>query len=931
MIHRIIFSVLLALFCIPAYSQSTVFRSLSGTEGLTDLTVSSLYKDSVGYVWLGTATSVERFDGIYLKHYPIPTPIEKHKYVNCFVETKGNRLWIGTDGGFWSVKQEKVERVAPDVIKNGVRSIVKDSLDVLYIGSESGIHIYRDGTFETILLDTNAFSAANFVIGLWLDKGTLWSITKDGLYSMELASRKIEHYPNGLSEKESDFSYRNITRVGNALYIGTMEHGVLRFDLSTHTFHRYVDVGCNAIRSLSGDGKDLLYVGTDGNGACCLSTSRHKVVRSFRYAPGTDGIRSNTVYSFLVDVDGGIWLGLCQMGLDYVVRQDELFSLYETPYFTSKDIQVRTLYIGKQEKLIGSRNGLYYINEQAQQVTQFTLPFLRSQVITTCCALKDKVYIGTYGGGMYIFDLKTKKIEDFAPDIPMPFTDGHIFCITPDKDGNLWIGTSDGIYRYKDRQMTKHFTVKNSHLPEGNVYAIFFDSTGKGWIGTEGGIGLWNPATDAITTDAFPEGFIKKEKVSVIYEDSQHELYFLPYKGRMFISSLDMNSFHRIQPDNPLEGKNIMFITEDREGWLWLGTSNGLYRYDKKETFASYNFADGIPSPIFLACTPVMDEDGSLWFGNSKGLLHLPAGWKQKSNSRKYKIRFSAVRANGQQIVSPIIENGDGDYSISLSTSQNNMTVCFSGFTYTDPGYMSYEYRMEGVDKDWQTLMGKSEVTYYDLPSGKHAFKVRQMGNPDSEVCLQVNLSLPRAYLWAMVSAVVCLAMLAVAYYVWRRKTNRLTVTRFLQNPEAKRLSDKRKEENASAEEKYKTSNLPDDECKRLTEQLKKVMSEEKPYTNPDLKIADLASAIGISSYSMSYLFNQYLKCNYYDYVNDYRIAEFKYLVNKGEHHKYTLSALIELCGFSSRTSFFRHFKKMNGITPSEYIKSLESDKNESS
>lgn len=125
-------------------------------------------------------------------------------------------------------------------------------------------------------------------------------------------------------------------------------------------------------------------------------------------------------------------------------------------------------------------------------------------------------------------------------------------------------------------------------------------------------------------------------------------------------------------------------------------------------------------------------------------------------------------------------------------------------------------------------------------------------------------------------------------------------------------------------EEKYKTSNFSEEECKRLTEKLKKVMREEKPYTNPELKIADLASIIGVPSYTLSYLFNQYLKRNYYDYINDYRIAEFKSLVSKGEHTRYTLNALMELCGFSSRTSFFRYFKKVNGITPSEYIKSLE-------
>lgn len=924
--YKFIYCVLVGLFCITIYSQSAVFRSISSSEGLADLTVSAIYKDSAGYIWLGTATSVERFDGIYLKRYSILTSSERQKYVNCFVETKGNRLWVGTDGGFWQVKQDKVERVAAEVIKDGVRSIVKDSLDVLYIGSESGLHIYKNERFETILLDDNAFSAANFIIGLWLDNNVLWAITKNGLYSMELDSRKILHYTNELSERESDFSYRNIVCVGSVLYIGTMEHGILSFDIVTQKFHRYVDVGCNVIRSLSCNGEDMLYVGTDGNGAYCISTKQNKVVRSFRHKPEVEGIRSNSVYSFLVDRDGGIWFGLCQMGLDYVVRQNDLFSIYKTSYFTSKDIPVRTIYVGKEDKLIGSRDGLFYIDELNGRVTKFDYPLLRSKIITTCCLLKSKVYIGTYGGGMYVFDLETKKMKDFAPDQLMPFINGHIFCINTDKDGNLWIGTSNGVYRYNDGKAMKHFTDKNSHLPEGNIYVIYFDSTGKGWICTEKGICLWDPATDTIKVDVFPDEFINKDKICAIYEDSTHELYFLPYKGRIFISSLDMNHFRKMSSDTPLEGKNVMFIMEDEEGWLWLGTSNGLYHYDKKGTFISYNFADGIPSPIFLACTPVTDEDGVLWFGNSKGLLRLSTDWKQKANKHKYKTRFSTVYANGEQTSAPIVECGDGKYKISLSMSQKNVTICFSGFTFTDPAYMSYEYQMEGVDKDWLVLTGKSEVTYYDLSSSKYVFKVRQMGKPDSEACLHIHMLSSVGYTW-IVGSIVVLVLLSVGFYVWRKKTKDVTTARFLHEPEENRISDKEEEGDVLMEEKYKTSNLSVDECKRLTERLKKVMREEKPYTNPDLKIADLASIIGISSYTMSYLFNQYLRRNYYDYINDYRIAEFKCLVNKGEHAKYTLNALMELCGFSSRTSFFRCFKKANGITPSEYIKSLESPK----
>ena len=76
----------------------------------------------------------------------------------------------------------------------------------------------------------------------------------------------------------------------------------------------------------------------------------------------------------------------------------------------------------------------------------------------------------------------------------------------------------------------------------------------------------------------------------------------------MCISDLSMSRFRRLQPDTQLEGKDGMFILEDDEKWLWIGTNNGLYRYDKKETFIPYNFIDGIPSSIFTLCPPVQDQ-----------------------------------------------------------------------------------------------------------------------------------------------------------------------------------------------------------------------------------------------------------------------------------------------------------------------------------
>lgn len=912
---------------LPGYSLPSVFRGLSVTEGLSDLVVNALYKDSIGYVWIGTGNSLERFDGTRLKHFLISGANEKIKRVNAIAEMEGNQIWMGNGMGLWRVNTEKdiLEPIAAETLHYGVRTLLPDGKGTLYIGSEAGLFIYKNGNLEQKLIDPNVLSASNIITGLSLSEdGILWIATNDGLYSLTLADKKIVPYHNIVEDKHF-CSYNNITRIGNVLYLGTMGQGIISFDTQTHKFRPFIDVGCNVISSLSGDGKDMLYVGTDGNGVHFISTKQMKVLRSLRHEPGKDeSIRSNSVYSLLVDRDGLIWIGFYQLGLDYSLYQSGLFSTYSyLPYFDSKDMPVRSIAITEHEKLVGSRDGLFYINEEQRRFKNFKSPELRSSMIFCIYKFQDKYYIGTYGGGMYIFNPADLTIHDFEPNEPQPFMRGQIFSIKADNKDQLWIGTSMGLYCYKDGKRIKQYTSANSKLPEGNVYEIYFDSTHKGWICTENGMCIWDPSSESLKTDIFPENFIHKEKIRVVYEDSDHNLYFLPDKGSMCISDLSMSRFRRLQPDTQLEGKDGMFILEDDEKWLWIGTNNGLYRYDKKETFIPYNFIDGIPSSIFTLCPPVQDQQGNIWMGNSKGLIYM--NFKQNNQMKRYTypLTITDIYVNGKKSLHPVVESGKIP-EIQLESSQNNLTFHFSGFTYTEPAYMTYEYKLEGEDEDWQILTGKSEITYYDLSSGNYLFKLRYIGNPDSEVRTAVHIAYP-VETWSIITVSIALAFIGYIYYQRKRKAKQ-TKNIQIQLPEDVQEPEKQEK---TVELKYKTNKISTEECQRLTEKLEALMHRDKPYTNPDLKIADLATMLGRSAHTLSYLFNQHLNRNYYDYINDYRIEEFKRLINEDEYSKYTLGALAELCGFSSRASFFRYFKKATGITPNEYIRSIGKNNDE--
>lgn len=125
---RYIVALFVLLVSYAPYAQTSIFRGLSVTEGLSDLVVNALYKDSIGYVWIGTGTSLERFDGVHLKRYPVSGNNEKLKRVNAIAETEGNQIWMGNGMGLWRVNHEKreLDAIAAETIKCGVRSLLAD-------------------------------------------------------------------------------------------------------------------------------------------------------------------------------------------------------------------------------------------------------------------------------------------------------------------------------------------------------------------------------------------------------------------------------------------------------------------------------------------------------------------------------------------------------------------------------------------------------------------------------------------------------------------------------------------------------------------------------------------------------------------------------------------------------------------------------------
>ena len=316
----------------------------------------------------------------------------------------------------------------------------------------------------------------------------------------------------------------------------------------------------------------------------------------------------------------------------------------------------------------------------------------------------------------------------------------------------------------------------------------------------------------------------------------------------------------------------------------------------------------------------MLQADMVIWFGNSKGLISLRKDWRMRENKNTYRVGISGVLLEGEEQDKALEETFPGQYRVALSCWRRHLTLLFSDLTYTDVPHAFYEYQWDD-NGEWQRLEGKSELVFYDLLPGSYKLKIRRMGEPDSASVLTVDISMPMGYrlLFGGI-ALMLLVLAAIGYYLVKIR-QRATAA---ETGVGKLLAE---DEELEEEKKEKHISLTQEECEQLLVKVRSCMEIQKLYINPDLKIGQLSDKTGVSVYLLSYLFNHYLNSSYYDFVNSYRIEEFNRLLEKGEHTQYTLQALIEKCGFSSRTSFFRYFKKVNGMSPGEYIRKFDERK----
>jgi signal transduction histidine kinase/sugar lactone lactonase YvrE len=264
-------------------------------------------------------------------------------------------------------------------------------------------------------------------------------------------------------------------------------------------------------------------------------------------------------------------------------------------------------------------------------------------------------------------------------------TEGLTASTTPiafceDRRGNLWVGFyGNGLARYHDG----HFTVFGTAdgLPAGSIWSIFLDHEGRLWAATtQGGL---------VRID-YPEG--------------------------------DRPRFVAYTTADQLSSNQVQAITEDQRGRIYALTDKGVDRLDPKTgRVKRYTSADGLVESSHWGVA-FRDRRGALWFGTLRGLSRLVP--KPDEPASPPPVRIAAIRVRGEPY--PISELGESRLaSLVLAPNENQVQIEFASLNFSVGEVLRYQYKLEGVDRDWSEITEQRTVNYATLAPGAYRFLVR--------------------------------------------------------------------------------------------------------------------------------------------------------------------------------------------------------------
>lgn len=710
---------LLSVFSLQVHGSYYYFKQISIKQGLPS-SVTTIYDDENGFLWIGTIYGLYRFDGEKLKKFPFSNELETSPYIYSVKSDSEGHIWIFTSQGV-SLYNPMHDTLEPFLL-NGSRfhSYTVLSEEKYIVFPIAGELLRYDKQLNTctrlpvptpdkqeIILKMEVYDAHHYLALtnkqtlLLIDRGTgetkaspfktehpVWSFYRDS------ANRYwFSHYGKGVScftpQGDSIATYTPLNSNLNNTVILDIEERNKQIWLATdggginiiHPETRQITIlsnqqnsqfPANSVTCLS-NGTNNMWIGMVREGV--LGAKENFITTYSKSSPNdASGMSEKCPLCLLEDTDGTIWIGTDGGGVNSFNPETEKFTHYPA---TSGE-----------------------------------------KIVSLCAYSKDELLISNYLTGLHIFNKNTGTYRKFT--IMDNETDRKI--VGSDTPINLFVNRQEeielqgGIYCRYSKEKNRFFPL---NMPQGEYNGSWIyigDYQSKPYFHNQNRIFRYNRQTDQTE-------LVYKATNRYIIAARIDPAGVIWIANRNNLSTLNVNTCETERLKLPDNNDIVTSLVIDRQGTVWMGTPGALYSYSPKEKrFVIFSESDGVLPNDFLPKAVLVTHDDNIYMGGAMGLMRVnKAFYKDYNPGNKLRLTLLDTQLNGTNIAP---DHSGETPGLNIPSSFTSLVI-HTKLDGTDLFRKRiYRYQIEGLNNNF-TESSKSYLMIQTLPAGDYRIHVQ--------------------------------------------------------------------------------------------------------------------------------------------------------------------------------------------------------------
>ena len=735
------------------------FNVLNMEDGLSDNTILSITKGPEGFLWFGSSSGLNQYDGKTVKVFKISQQTNKpiNKIIpldsNFLIILSQNNLYLfnkqfekfssiifqkekseqdiidfslDTNNQCWTITKEGLYQIdlseiniteSSDSIfmRNDKIEYSKKNLEVIYTDPNSNNTFLASSDGKVLSLDTNNKKVKYIctiplekqfsISSLFYDMGQLWITTlEEGIFLYDMVSQKLQHWTSPNNGNPDQLSHNDVYQIlpfDEGKYIALTWNGYTMFERMNDNTYRL--------------------------------NAHHFPYSQYQYAE----TRMKTGF---YDKEGLIWIGTEGGGILYA----DLREIFYKQYIQKHANEISSILIDNKDYiwLTTFHKGLmrsiepFDLKKQLDfekiNIPQFKTETLLSGVSSS----NNKLWFGTSEGTLMRIDPTDGKCLDYISLHHPLRLKTNIWSILPISEDEGYAGTESGLFYINWRKHEYKFVDWKNSIQESStsIRAITIDNTKRLWIGTYNGLVMLQPSESNHNTfyqrKDYEKDFDKSityKEIRALYKDS-NDILWIGYSGSGLAKfSLSENKIVNLYTtEDGLCSNFITAITEDENQYIWIGSNSGISRFSKHvNSFYNY-YISGSNRSVYA-------KNGLLFWGNHSVLTYFnPQKLNIDYTAKQGKVYFTDLEVNhvpvkiNDTINNQVILKEALNYTetIKLNYDNRNFSISFTNLSYLNK-QQKYLYRLYPYQNNWIITNEANKISYNHVPAGEYTFQVK--------------------------------------------------------------------------------------------------------------------------------------------------------------------------------------------------------------